>query len=69
MKFLTLPLTKKREIEEQKHIPTSKTFLKLFTIFIIYNYLITILVITNYHFYHLWLVTDENLKKKIGVKF
>ena len=37
MKFLTLPLTKKtkqkqkpkREREEQKHNPTSKTFLKL----------------------------------------
>ena len=28
MKFLTLPLTKK-EREEQKHNPTSKTFLKV----------------------------------------
>ena len=28
MKFVTLPLTKK-EKEEQKHNPTSKTFLKL----------------------------------------
>ena len=31
MKFLILPLTKKKknEREEQKHNPTSKTFLKL----------------------------------------
>ena len=60
MKFVTLPLTKK-EKEEQKHNPTSKTFLKLMKNFHKLHYL---LIITNYYFYHLWSDPDEILKNK-----
>ena len=52
---------KKREREEQKHNPTWKTFLKLMKNFHQLHYL---LIITNYHFYHLWSDPDEILKNK-----
>ena len=42
MKFVTLPLTKKRA-REQKHNPTSKTFLKLLKKFSL------VTLVTNYH--------------------
>ena len=48
---------KKRE--EQKHNPTSKKFLKLLKIF---HWL---LIITNYHFYQLWLPWRKIEKQKL----
>ena len=63
MNFLTLRLTKrrKRQREEQKHNPTSKIFLKPQEKF---SLVTLITIITNYHFYHLWSDTEENLKNK-----
>ena len=58
MKFLTLPLKKKYEKEEQKHNPTSKTFLKQ--------------IITNSKiitFTTCGQTLKEIRKTKIGVKF
>ena len=57
---------REREREEQKHNPTSKTFSKTPEKFSLFscNYLFSIVVITNYQFYHLWSDTDKNLKNK-----
>ena len=50
MKFLTLPLTKKKEKEGGAKTSNFKN--------------IQFVIFTNYHIYHLWSDPDEDLKNK-----
>ena len=62
MKFVTLPLTKKRA-REQKHNPTSKTFLKFLKKFSL------VTLVTNYHKLSLLPFVVKIWKTKVGVTF
>ena len=61
IKFLTLE-KKEREREEQNHNPASKAL--ILNLLKICHQLHQLLIVTNYHFYHLWLDSGQNLKNK-----